>query len=192
MSKYSQGRSTRCTCSRDRHSAGSIEDVCPRRNKDIKLWVQNSWLIAPSLPSGRLTRKLDKICSNFFKSIFGKNDFFSKKHCFIQSRCISKLFYLIRCLVCNLYGFLKLLYIQEGRFLENIYRNQTFISFSIDRYKICKQKDFPRVFTAKHTIEEGIYTCSQAEPNPMSSSKKAVSQHACLYEDFHNLSIRNF
>lgn len=92
MSKYSQGRSTRCTCSRVRHSAGSIEDVCPRRNKDIKLWVQNSWLIAPSLPSGRLTRKLDKICSNFFKSIFGKNDFFSKKHCFIQSRCISKLF----------------------------------------------------------------------------------------------------
>lgn len=172
MSKHSLGRSTRCTHYRVRHPAGSTEDVCPRGSKDK--FTSPELMVRSITPT--LRRKLDKICSKSFRSIFGEKTFFSKKHCFVKSRGTSKLFYLIRCCFCNLYRFLKLLYKQDSSFLDNIYGKWKFISFSLNRYKTWMQKNnFPGVCITKHTTTEDIYICAKLEQNPMSTFKNDVS-----------------
>lgn len=163
MSKHSVEGSARCTCSRVRHPAGSAGIVYPRGNKDTILWVQNS------CSGGGLGRKLHKICSKSSKSVFGEKAFFSTNIDSSKADALQSSFALC---FCSLYGFLKLPYTQDGRFLDNICGKWKFVSFSLKKYKTCMQKNnFPRVCTTKHPIKEEIYACSQIEQNPMSSSK---------------------
>lgn len=163
MSRHSLGGSARCTCSRIRHPAESAGIVYPRGNKDIILWVQNS------CSGGGLGWKLHQICSKSFRSVFGEKALFGKNIASSKADALQSSFTLFFCSLC---GFLKLPYIQDCRFLDNIWGKWKFISFSLKRYKTCMQKNnFPRVCTTKHTIKEEIYACSQIEQNSISSSK---------------------
>lgn len=117
----------------------------------------------------RLGWKLHQICSKSFRSVFGEKALFSKNIASSKADALQSSFTLFFCSLC---GFLKLPYIQDCRFLDNIWGKWKFISFSLKRYKTCMQKNnFSRVCTTKHTIKEEIYACSQIEQNSISSSK---------------------